>query len=533
MNICPLCSRQFIRSEAELSLLSKIGVPESKLCPKCSYQRRVVRRNERNLYNRKCDLCQKEIVSVYPEGTRFPVYCHDCWWSDKWDAKSFGLTYDPNRSFFEQFYELQCRVPRLLLRVVESEGCEYCNIFSYSKNCYLSFAGTKCENVHYSRHYLKNNKDSLDLLVTCDSELCYKLIDARNCYGSKYLQECYDCRDCSFGYRLSSCQDCFMCVGLSHKKFCFKNEQLTEAEYKKQIAAYDTGSYKNLAKTEREFETLVERLGGRGEVSLRQSEEVTGDYLENSKHVDSCFTGIGIENSTYAVECVGVKDCSHMANSGTPAELCHEGVNVAFNNYRVLYSSEMFNGREVEYCEMSYGGLKQSFGCIGLNKGEYRILNKQYSKADYEKLVERIKHEMTERGEYGEFFPMAISPFPYNKSFAQEYLPLSKDAYEALLTKERASLYSGKGSEHNWSPEKPVTKVPDGISGSMIPDHIEQADSTITGKAIICEVSGRPFRLIPPEVELYKRLRVPIPRLHPDVRYEERLKKRRRYRFLD
>jgi hypothetical protein len=65
-----------------------------------------------------------------------------------------------------------------------------------------------------------------------------------------------------------------------------------------------------------------------------------------------------------------------------------------------------------------------------LRNKEYCILNKQYTKEEYEQLVPQIIDHMTKTGERGEFFPASISPFCYNETVVMEYYPLTKD--EAL-----------------------------------------------------------------------------------------------------
>ena len=98
------------------------------------------------------------------------------------------------------------------------------------------------------------------------------------------------------------------------------------------------------------------------------------------------------------------------------------------------------------------------FGCVGLRNKEYCILNKQYTKEEYEELVPKIIKQMNEMPyiskipnakiqmsnqiqnpnvkinnkpreivyRYGEFFPPELSPFCYNETIAQEYFPLTK-----------------------------------------------------------------------------------------------------------
>lgn len=54
---------------------------------------------------------------------------------------------------------------------------------------------------------------------------------------------------------------------------------------------------------------------------------------------------------------------------------------------------------ECEYC----------FGCVGLKKKKYCILNKQYSKEEYEELKGKIISDMKRSGEYGKFLPYEMS----------------------------------------------------------------------------------------------------------------------------
>ena len=81
------------------------------------------------------------------------------------------------------------------------------------------------------------------------------------------------------------------------------------------------------------------------------------------------------------------------------------------------------------YCELCFGN-QNLFGCIGLRHKKYCILNKQYTKEEYEKMVAKIIQHMQQTGEWGEFFPKELSPFAYNETIAYEYFPLEKE--EAL-----------------------------------------------------------------------------------------------------
>ncbi len=79
---CQNCKLDFIIEPEDFVFYEKIKVPPPTFCPDCRLARKLVWRNERSLYKRNCDLCKKNIISMYKPTVLFPVYCHECWWSD-------------------------------------------------------------------------------------------------------------------------------------------------------------------------------------------------------------------------------------------------------------------------------------------------------------------------------------------------------------------------------------------------------------------------------------------------------------------
>lgn len=164
------------------------------------------------------------------------------------------------------------------------------------------------------------------------------------------------------------------------------------------------------------------------------------------------------------------------------------------------------------------------FGCYGFSNRKYCILNKQYSKADYEALVPKVIAHMNampyvdamgREYRYGEFFPSEISFFAYNESLAQQYFPLTKE--EAL-----AHGYRWRDPEEK---HHAVTKEPDAL-----PDHIKDTDASILKDVIDCEHKGTcneqcfgAFRIIPGELDFLKAMNLPLPRLCPNCRHYGRL----------
>ena len=119
---------------------------------------------------------------------------------------------------------------------------------------------------------------------------------------------------------------------------------------------------------------------------------------------------------------------------------------------------------------------------------------------------------MKETGEWGQFFPIAMSPFSYNESMAQDYFP---------LTKEETSQRGYRWRDHLGNPIE-VKKQAKGNAALALPDSIEETGVDVLDQPLICALSEQPFRVIRPELELYRKLRVPVPQASPLERHKRR-----------
>ena len=119
---------------------------------------------------------------------------------------------------------------------------------------------------------------------------------------------------------------------------------------------------------------------------------------------------------------------------------------------------------------------------------------------------------MQETWERGEFFHPSLSPFGHNETIANEYLPLSKEEARAKGYKRQDNNYDSAIPE--WA------KV---IDRTITTEELINVDDIIKS-IFICEVSGRPYRIIKQELEFYRKHNLSLPRKHPDIRHEERVK---------
>ncbi len=153
---------------------------------------------------------------------------------------------------------------------------------------------------------------------------------------------------------------------------------------------------------------------------------------------DSYYIDNG-ENEKYAVRGgVGQKDT--MDGFGVHSgELCYECNNIDFSS-RCFFAINGENNMNSEYL-VNCDHVNNSFGNISVRKKEYCILNKQYTKAEYENLLEKIKKHMNKMPyvdkksriyKYGEFFPFELSSHAYNETLAQEYVPINEEKADEL-----------------------------------------------------------------------------------------------------
>ena len=120
--------------------------------------------------------------------------------------------------------------------------------------------------------------------------------------------------------------------------------------------------------------------------------------------------------------------------------------------YNILFSNIVRNGSDILYSDNLMDRCSHCFGCVGLRTGEYCIFNKPYTKSEYEKEVAKIIAHMQETGERGEFLHPSLSPFGYNETVVQEFLPAEKSDF---LSSASLSQWGYKRSDYSLDPKVP------------------------------------------------------------------------------
>ena len=433
------------------------------------------------------------------------MYEQSYWWSDKWDPKKYGRAFDFSRSFFEQWAELFRDVPQIAMNNQQSENCEFTNQSQKNKDCYLIFCSNESRDCMHGMWY-EYCKDCVDGLYLEHGELCYEILNGKNCYGCTFSRNLDTCSDVHFSKNCIGCSSCFGCVNLRNKQYFIFNEKHSKEEYAKKMQEMRRDSFHA---TEEHYQRAQEFFKKFPHKYYEGSnlEDSSGDYIMNLRDSHDCFNSRNDEHIQHCQDVWRARNCQDLTE--TVENDFSYSVEGSANSVNVGFSKKFHQLSDAFYCShCNYS--RNLFGCISLNNGQYCILNKQYTKEEYETLVPRIIEHMRKRGEWGEHFPSMYSPFVYNESVAQEYFPRTKE--EVLA------------GGYRWRDETDdIAHTETIIVASDLPDSIHDAPDTLIGQPIRCAVTGRPFRIIKQEMDFYRRMGLPLPRLHYDERHRRRM----------
>lgn len=463
----------------------------------------MANRNERKLHKRKCDATGKNIISAYHADAPFKVYKNDFWWSDQWNALDYGRDFDFSRPFFEQYAELQKVVPREGTSVFNSENCEYNGHIRESRNCYLNALVYRCEDIDYC-YWMVNVKNAIDCYLLIDSEICYWCIDTIKAYDCIGLQEGFNCSECYFSFQLVGCHNCLFCTNLKNKSFHIMNEPCSKEEFEAAKKEIFDGTHASFWNAMEKFNQLKKNTVHRYAHNIN-CENVTGDHMAGCRNCADCFEGFDSENCSNCVSLDHSHDVHNCYSAGWPG--CDKIYNsvVTRGSTDIAFCIYTFFSSSLRYCDSSHRA-DNCFGCIGMQHKQYCILNKQYSKDEYLKLLPRINKHMKQTNEFGNFFPPSLSFFTYNETAAQDYFPLDEKHALALGFKWR------KDEKKDYQPP----------TVSVMPENSSDADFNFTKEILACEDCRKNYRIIERELSFYHKHGLPIPRKCHDCRHKIR-----------
>lgn len=512
---CQNCKKDFTIEPDDFAFYEKIKVPPPTWCPECRFIRRNASKTVWTVYFRDCDKCGKRTLSMYHKDNPITVFCSKCWWADDWDGTEYGMDYDPTRPFFEQLYELSRRSPYVAQETLGPTmiNSEYCNGASYLRNCYMTFWADYAENVTHCS-ILFQLKDSSDCMRIRESELCYGSLGIMKSYNTFFSEECEACTNVWFSRNCYNCTNCIGCVNLRGATNCIFNVKYSKEEFAQKAKEMGLDSWRNLQNITDEAKTFWLSHPYREYTGNTLNLNVTGEYVFESKNSRDLYLVTSVENSRYVqfVTVPSVKDSYDYSGWGANVDLVYEAHSVGEKASNIRFSNSCYpDSMNVEYSVWA-SASKNCFGCINLKRKQYCILNKEYSREEYEKLRTQIIEDMKKnpyvdsQGRtwgYGEFYPLVLDLFGYNESDAMKFFPKTKE--EAI--QEGYYWYDAKPAEYAIT-----------MTAEKVPDRIADTPDTITTEVIGCANCSRGYKIGTLELSLLRKMNIPVPHQCPACR---------------
>jgi len=296
-----------------------------------------------------------------------------------------------SKEFFTELQRIILSQPKFPAVIINCEACEFCNEVYDSKNlsyCFDTYSTT--DSFYLFDSFMCATCGDCDYAV--ESELCYESVDPYKAFNCEYLEYCDNIRDSAYCYRCSG-NNLFGCANLKNKSFCIFNRQLTELEYNNKIKKL------KLLPPEKIL-TVVEDIKRHFPLTqtIAQDNENTtyGNYIHFDKNCYLCFDAAHDENCSYLYDSFNCKTSYDLTYVAVGTELTYQAVDSAtlFNCNFCIHASNCQDSSYLFNCS----NAKNCLGCVGLKNKEYCILNRQFTKEEYEKINNQIIAQLNTAG---------------------------------------------------------------------------------------------------------------------------------------
>jgi len=291
--------------------------------------------------------------------------------------------------FLDKYNELKLKYPHPPPYILKCENSDYGDYLADCKNAFFCFDTSYSQNIIYLfDSYRAINCCDGDYIV--ESENCYECIDILKAYNCTYLNYCARIYDSHFCYDCNDSNNLFGCVYLNFKKYCIFNRQYSKDEYEKKVSEL-------IGKRPEENLKEMRKLLPRFPVSVTNVTHAEnsdyGNHVHYSKNMYLCFDAARSENCAYCYDSHQNKNCYDLTQTFI-SEFSYESIDsvTIHNSFYMEGCTDVYDSGFCEYCDQSH----HLFGCFGLVHKEYCLLNKQYSKEEYEKQVKEIMKSLRE-----------------------------------------------------------------------------------------------------------------------------------------
>ncbi len=547
---CTRTWQNFPIFQKEIQLLDKISpiigskkyqISLPKLSPIARQIKRLIRRNERKFYKFINKEWKQEITTISPERWYIIISQSDFL---EYNHLQYGRQYSGN--FFDDIGQLFNSMPYPSKLTNNMENSDYCNQETDAKNCYLNAWGHGNQNSLYSTYSL-NGIWIVDSYRVMKSEQVYQSINIHNSQKIFFSSEIYNSYNVFFSRDNKWCQNILFGFWLHNVSYIYKNKKITKEEWEKKYLFYKDkmSSYKWLLEVMKEYNKFISKFPVKWINNVNCENVFWIHELINGKNIILSSTWEESQDVMYANIFAMIDDSIDVESFWRWKKSYNIASSIQIINC-IVWSHMIEN---VESSIYAYSVRNSSFllWCVWLQYKEYCILNTQYDKESWEKNTVKIIKDLQSQNKFWDFFDPAYSPFPYNDSVAYDYFPIKKiiiDWKEDIINADgiwtvtilNPNIFISDAVLDFWWEEKVNIKrrtkenninIPDGLKQILardLSDTIYDIHDTILDQVILCEITGRPFRIVWLELEFYRKHGLPIPRKHPDVRHQERMK---------
>lgn len=544
---CKYCWEDFPLYDLEKYVLDKQKFSYPDFCPTCRFRMLYSYINDKHLYNRIDDLSGKNIVSVITPEYEWKVYkaeeykkmiLDDYWlkfWREWWE------------NILEDFKDLYKNFPKpSKLIYPELENAEYASHTWRAKDVYMSFCVfVNSENIYNSFNVIfecRNIFSSYDITKSSNIYNCWLV---NSWYEISYSYNIFDSSNLMFCRNMQNCQECIFCCNQVNSKYKIYNKQYEKEEYlhiKKSISIKMI-NYDYFTVLENEYDNFLKNNLVEVSCNLINSEAVKWEKVYDSKNSINIYaTPTTVEDCINLIETGGgikiINSVASWLDSGNIVWSCSTWVNsfwLYFCYATVENCNNLYYCADMESCE-------ECMFCMWLKNKKYHILNKWYNKERYFELKEKIINNLIKDWIWWKFLWFDFSCFPYNDTLSYDYFGINKvinfDWTEKTYNKDakwivriledkfisdaELDLWWREKIKIKWRTKNKDINIPEGIE-ILDPRKINsyENEDEILKKAIICETTWRPFKIIKPELEFIKKRRFPLPRIHPELRIDK------------
>jgi len=551
---CKHCSDEFALYDIEKDALDKQGFKYPDICAKCRFRMLYSYLNDRHLYHREDSLSGDKVVSIYSADYSWDIveaqkykdmmvdghalkYGRELWNDIMWDFKKLYADFlKPSRMVY----------PWL-------ENSEYASHSGWAKNLYLSFCIFQdCEDIFYSYRILGACTQMINVVDASESSQVYSSRMIESSHDISFSSNISDSNTLMFCYNMQSSNNCLFCCNLVNAKYQIWNKQYTKQEYEKisaeiseQIKTQDW--YKQLEEKYREFlkENLIEPS-----LNIQNSEAIAGDNIYYSSNSINSFKWIWNQDCVNTILTWNdrLDKQTGLISSIESGQHCENVIGCCsfgqqITNLFFMYSAT--NSTNCYYC-MDLADCDECMFSTGLRNKKHCILNKQYSEEQYFEIKEKIITHLKQTWEWGDFLGFDMSLFPYNDTSSYDFWKVNKVIYpdgreeivdvsakwivtlktDDFISEAVLDLWWKETIDIKWRTRDKEVNVPDDMNIMKDVPSIDDISDDILNKALICEKTWRPFRIIPQELEFLRKKWFPIPSTHHEVRIDTLLKQR-------